>query len=55
MNPIEMAFANLKVLLRQGPAHTVDNLWRRIGNLLEAFTPKECANYSKAAGYQYSI
>ena len=45
MNPIEMAFAKLKTLLRQAPERTRDGLWRRIGDLLDRFTPDECANY----------
>ena len=51
MNPIEMAFAKLKTLLRQDPERTVDGLWRRIGALLDQFAPGECANYFRAAGY----
>lgn len=51
MNPIEMAFAKLKTLLRQAPERTRDGLWRRIGDLLDQFTPDECANYLRAAGY----
>jgi transposase len=55
MNPIEMAFAKLKTLLRQAPERTVDGLWRRIGALLDQFTPSECANYFRAAGYRDSF
>jgi transposase len=51
MNPIEMVFSKLKTLLRQAPERTVDGLWRRIGTLLDQFTPGECANYFRAAGY----
>jgi transposase len=51
MNPIEMAFAKLKTLLRQAPERTRDGLWNRIGELLDRFTPDECANYFRAAGY----
>lgn len=51
MNPIEMAFAKLKTLLRQKPERTRDGLWRRIGALLDQFNPQECTNYFKAAGY----
>lgn len=50
-NPIENAFAKLKALLRKAAERTVDGLWAAIGILLDAFTPKECANYFKAAGY----
>ena len=31
---------------------TVDGLWSRIGALLPAFTPQECANFFAAAGYE---
>jgi transposase len=51
MNPIEMAFSKLKTLLRQAPERTRDGLWNRIGELLDRFTPAECANYFRAAGY----
>jgi transposase len=55
MNPIEMAFAKLKTLLRQAAERTRDDLWRRIGTLLDQFTPDECANYFRAAGYGDSL
>jgi transposase len=55
MNPIEMAFAKLKTLLRQVPERTRDGLWQRIGTLLDQFTPGECANYLQAAGYADSF
>jgi transposase len=51
-NPIENAFAKLKALLRKAAERTVGALWDRIGLLLEAFTPAECANYFRAAGYE---
>ena len=47
---IEMAFAKLKALLRKAAERTVDRLWTAVGELLDAFTPAECANYF-AAGY----
>jgi len=50
-NPIENAFAKLKALLRKAAERTVAALWDRIGIVLEAFTPAECANYFTAAGY----
>lgn len=55
LNPIEMAFAKLKALLRQEPARTIDALVSRIGTLLDRFPPIECANFFNAAGYQCSI
>ena len=50
-NPIELAFAKLKALLRKAAKRTVEALWTAIGRLLDAFTPAECANYFAAAGY----
>jgi hypothetical protein len=45
------AFAKLKTPIRKAEERTVDGLWRRIGGLLEAFTPGECENYLRNAGY----
>ena len=50
-NPIEMAFAKLKALLRKAAARTVHGLWAAIGRLLDCFTPAECINFFAAAGY----
>ena len=50
-NPIENAFAKLKALLRKAAARTVDELWRVIGECLDAFSPTECANYFANSGY----
>lgn len=50
-NPIEMAFSKLKALLRKAAARTVDDLWKVIGDAIDAFTPAECSNYFTAAGY----
>jgi hypothetical protein len=38
-------------LLRKAAERTVEATWKRIGALLQAFTPQECANYLKNAGY----
>ena len=50
-NPIEMAFVKLKALLRKAAERTVDALWDTIGETLDTFTPQECVNYFKHAGY----
>jgi transposase len=50
-NPIENAFAKLKAPLRAKAERTINNLWNTVGSLLDLFTPAECANYFKAAGY----
>ena len=51
-NPIENAFAKLKALLRKVAVRTIGALWDQIGMILNLFTPAECANYFKAAGYE---
>ena len=50
LNPIEQVFAKLKGLLRKAAERTVEATWRRIGQLLESFTPDECAAYVRHAG-----
>ena len=53
LNPIEMAFAKLKALLRAKAIRTIDALWRAIGEICDLFTPQECRNYFHAAGYGF--
>ncbi len=50
-NPIEMAFSKLKAQLKKAAKRTINDLWEFIGSLIEKFTPNECENYFKAAGY----
>lgn len=50
-NPIELAFAKLKALLRAAAARTIPALWTAIAEAIERFTPEECRNYFAAAGY----
>jgi transposase len=51
LNPIEMAFAKLKALLRAKSLRTVDALWKTLGSLVDCFTPGECANFFRHDGY----
>ncbi len=51
LNPIEQVFAKLKHLMRKAAERTVEATWRRIGALLDQFTPEECANYLVNSGY----
>ncbi len=51
LNPIEQVFAKLKHLLRKAATRTIEALCAAIGKLLGAFTPGECANYFRNAGY----
>jgi transposase len=43
-NPIEMAFAKLKALLRAKALRTIDALWQEIGRICDLFEPAECHN-----------
>ena len=51
LNPIEMMFAKLKTLLRRADERSVAAVWHRIGGLLAEFSPTECGNYLRHAGY----
>lgn len=51
LNPIEMAFAKLKAHLRRIKARTFDALWKAIGDVCDLYSPEECWNYLKEAGY----
>ncbi len=51
LNPIEMAFAKLKAWLRKAAVRSIDDLWKRIGIIIDTFTPLECQNFFKHAGY----
>ena len=54
LNPIEMAFAKLKAWLRQAAVRSIDDLWKRIGIIIDTFTPHECLNFFRHAGYEPS-
>jgi len=49
LNPIEQVFAKLKHLLRKAAARSVEDLGLATGQLLETFTPQECATYFETA------
>ncbi len=51
LNPIEQVFAKLKHLLRKAAARSVEAVSAALGKILAAFTPGECANYFRNAGY----
>ena len=51
LNPIEQVFAKLKTLLRKAAERTVEATWKRLGALLDQFSPQECANYLVNSGY----
>lgn len=51
LNPIELAFAKLKWLVRSAAERTVEGLWHCLGLASDAFTPDECRNYLRHCGY----
>ena len=54
LNPIELAFAKLKKLLRDGAARTVDKLWELCAKVLDEFSEAECRSYLKHCGYRHT-
>jgi putative transposase len=52
LNPIEQVFAKLKHLLRKAAARTFEAVCLALGNILQTFTPDECANYFVNSGYR---
>jgi transposase len=51
LNPIELVFSKLKSLLRKAAARTIESLWAQLAHSLHAFTPQECRNFFRHAGY----
>ena len=51
LNPIELAFAKIKARLRAAELRTIDRIEAFFGTVHEAFTPDECRNYIRHAGY----
>jgi hypothetical protein len=46
-----MALSKLKALLRAASERTVPGLIRLIGHLMKEFSPNECENFLRHAGY----
>ena len=51
LNPIEQVFAKLTNMMRKAQPRDVEATWRKVGQLLELFSPQECANYLVNPGY----
>lgn len=51
LNPIEPAFSKVKAHLRKAAEHTIPRLLRRIGRIVTDFSPQECRNFFRHAGY----
>jgi hypothetical protein len=50
-DPIEQVFVKLKYTLRKMTRRTVDAFWDGLGIALDDFSPEECFNYFRNAGY----
>ena len=50
-NPIEMSFSQIKAHLRKAKARTNDALWQAVASICDLYSPDECRNYLKHAGY----
>jgi transposase len=51
LNPIEPAFSKFKAHLRKAAERTIPCLVRRIGRTVRSFSPQECRNFFRHAGY----
>jgi len=51
LNPIELAFSKFKAHLRKAAERTIPRLLRRIGCVVRSFSPQECRNFFRHAGY----
>jgi transposase len=51
LNPIEPGFAKLKAILRKLGERTIDGLWQAIGRTVDLYSPQQCRNFFKNAGY----
>ncbi len=52
LNPIEMAYSKLKTLLRKHAARNFDAICDALGEICTWYSPTECLNFFKAAGYE---
>jgi transposase len=51
LNPIEIAYAKLKALLRKTAARTIPSLWAAIADALPKITPRDCLRFFTETGY----
>lgn len=51
LNPIEMAFSKLKAHLRRIGARTFTDMFEAIAQVCDLYSPQECWNSFRAAGY----
>ena len=51
-NPIELAFAKIKALLKKAAARTIPELWDAIRDAIDAVTPNDARSFFTACGYE---
>ncbi len=51
LNPIELCFAKLKAIVRAARCRNFETLWPLLCACLQRFSPDECRNYFRHAGY----
>ena len=49
-NPMEMVFSKMKTLVRKSKLRKVEDLWKKLGEWCDFFSPEECQNDFKHAG-----
>ena len=49
--PIEQAFTKIKHWMRTAQKRNMEDAWQHIGHIAGTFSPDECANYFRNAGY----
>ena len=54
-NPIELAFAKLKALLRAARPWTFNHVYALLAAAVELFTPSACRNFVRHCAYQSAI
>ena len=55
LNPIELAFAKLKQLIRSAGHRTADALWGDVQRMLDLITPDDATNFIRHCGYTLQV
>ena len=55
LNPIELAFAKLKQLMRSAGHRTTDALWSDVQRMLDRITPGDAAGFLRHCGYTLRV
>ena len=55
LNPIELAFAKLKQLMRSAGHRTMTALWSDVQRMLDLITPGDAANFVRHCGYTLQV